>query len=1125
MKKIISFLFILGLIITLLACTVNPESIEIQGPNNVYVGKEITLVALVSPEAAKNKDVTWASNDPLIATVNSNGVVLGVARGSAIITATSVKDPSVYKNVTISVDNEPPAISSITAILGGPNVTITKTVQLSVNVSPSTALKEVNWSSSDEQVATISETGVVTGVSLGQTTITASAKSNDTIRRSITITVLPLVESITLNASVNIIEVAKSLQLSVSYNPNNAGNKNVEYASSNEQVATVDESGLVLGVSKGNVTITVNLVDDKTISSSVTLEVVEHIVINVESISVSGTSNITVSGSSQLTVTYNPTNATNKGVDYVSMDDSIASVSTSGVVIGVGVGEVVIKVILKDDETIFDTITINVTPAIVYPTTIEVTREDGEEIDTAYVDTSVQYIATVKPNGANQNVTWHVSDEEIATVDSEGVVTFYYEGELALTIIASAKGVSGNTIQVTIFITVEFALVSEIIVTSEDDVDTIKIGEQLQLYAQILPTYAGMNKVQWVSLSQSIATVNSSGLVTGVSEGVVFISANSLDASGIFVLFQITVEIHYPEEVVCNIDNIYSVERLSTFNIVASVLPTNAPQGLRYTSSNPSVATVSGSGFVNALEVGETTITIESTRDDNIKYEIQLTVFAPDPVEVQLIYPYDVITLSETLTIVANVLPAGATQTIEWASSNTSIAIVSSSGVVTPVARGTTIISATSVKNDVKATLTITVDDMPDVPITSLVVEESASVYSRYEEVDHPTEGTLYYMYNYFSTLKEAVDVATSGMTIVVYPGTYPQAFTISTTNLNIEGPNKNFEFEGPESIALRNTEAIISARITLAANLNGLTINGMAFTLLGQVWATTGSHNINLYSNMIYDTSIVPVPTTAMSSNIEDPAVFHLAQATSSSSNIQGSATITNNIFMNNKALLIGIARTTETAIISIQNNYFFNFENTIVRYSGGWNNGTFNFINNYAENTTVKAKWGIIFRAFSAEAGKKQYINVLNNTFINVSNGSLNTSIALPTAMNDHLLYSSVLYFATFNEEHVEVVVKENLFLECDFAIWLRGSVGPTKYSTWNIDISNNDFIGGATNGKYLIQSNNLVLDLTNYKFNDNYFEDSEGNVIDDVEVIKGMLHWGPKTIRVSSVPNVGP
>jgi len=155
--------------------------------HSMNVGETVTLHATVS--GSTNQSVTWESNNTSVATVNSSGVVTAVSAGTAVIIAKSVADPTAQGTATITV-NPPPAIE-VTVAPQTATIQVGQTVPLTAIVS-NTTNQAVTWSSRTPSVATVDQSGVVTGVSAGTAVIEARAQADPSAPPGLaTITVLP----------------------------------------------------------------------------------------------------------------------------------------------------------------------------------------------------------------------------------------------------------------------------------------------------------------------------------------------------------------------------------------------------------------------------------------------------------------------------------------------------------------------------------------------------------------------------------------------------------------------------------------------------------------------------------------------------------------------------------------------------------------------------------------------------------------------------------------------------------------------------------------------------------------------------------------------------------------------
>ena len=231
----------------------------------LYVGGEIaTLIAVVSPSNATNKDVIWSSSNLNIVSVTSDGVVNGIKEGTAIITAKTINGKTAKCTVTVK-EIKATGIKldkSSVKIIAGESITLIASV-LPNNASN----KNVTWTSNNKNIASVSSSGVVTGVKAGKATITAKTANGKTAK--CVVTVIPLPSKVTLNRTTMTIIAGKSFTLKATVAPINANDKTITWTSSDEAIAAVSSTGIVTGINKGTATITAGTVNGKTAKCTV----------------------------------------------------------------------------------------------------------------------------------------------------------------------------------------------------------------------------------------------------------------------------------------------------------------------------------------------------------------------------------------------------------------------------------------------------------------------------------------------------------------------------------------------------------------------------------------------------------------------------------------------------------------------------------------------------------------------------------------------------------------------------------------------------------------------------------------------------------------------------------------
>ena len=495
--------------------TLNSNDVTLQ------VGDTATLTATVLPDTALDKGVTWSSSNTAAATVNSSGVVTGVAVGTAIITATASSDSTITDICAVTVNPIP--VTSVAISPKPASILIGGSVTLSVDVLPATATdKTVTWSSSNTAVATVNSSGVVTGVAVGTATITARSNSNSTVTDTCVATVSPVpVAGVTVApSSVSLFEgVAEQLTPTIS--PVDATNKSVTWRSNNPSVATVSDTGLVTAVSAGSAAITVRTVDG---SYSDICNVT--VIAPVTGVSVNPTATTISAGNIRsITHTITPSNATDQSVAWSSNNTAVATVSSSGVVTAVGAGTATITVTTNDggftascNVTVITTVSVD--SVAVTPKTATLAEGDTQQL----TETISPSTATIK------TVTWSTSDSAVATVSGAGLVTAIGAGAATITVTAADDSTKTDTCVVTVT-AVPPASVPVTGVKVSPTTAALKIGNTLPLNEEVEPADATNKNVSWGSSNPSVASVASTGLVTALTEGATTITVTTEDGN------------------------------------------------------------------------------------------------------------------------------------------------------------------------------------------------------------------------------------------------------------------------------------------------------------------------------------------------------------------------------------------------------------------------------------------------------------------------------------------------------------------------------------------------------------------------------------------------------------------
>src|SRR6059058_1920334 len=412
---------------------------------NVMVDSAVQLVAIPVDSAGTalgGRAVTWTSGAAGVATVDGSGLVTGRAAGFAAITATC-EGKSGSAAVTVAAP-PPAAVASVSVSPASASVSVGQTVQLAAtpkdaNGNPLTG-RTVTWSSGNSGVATVSASGIVTGVSPGAATITAASEGKSGTA-AVTVSSVP-VASVAVSPTSASVSVGQTVQLAATpkdANGNPLTGRTVTWSSGNTAVATVSASGLVTGVSAGAATITAAS-EGQSGSAAITVTSVP-----VASVAVSPASASVQTGQAvQLTATPKDANGnplSGRTIVWMSSNTAAATVNTSGRVTGVAAGSATITA-TSEGKSGTAAITVTAPPAPAPVATVAVSPASAS----VAAGQAVQLSAVTKDSAGTvltgRTVTWASSNSGIASVSGSGFVTGVAAG--AATITGTSEGKSGT---------------------------------------------------------------------------------------------------------------------------------------------------------------------------------------------------------------------------------------------------------------------------------------------------------------------------------------------------------------------------------------------------------------------------------------------------------------------------------------------------------------------------------------------------------------------------------------------------------------------------------------------------------------------------------------------------------
>ena len=583
----------------------NVEVIEDKDPDEVkkdtkyttQVAMDALNSAIIAAETAKENA---ASSEDVTNAVN--------ALNTAIETFNDSVKTGTYYSVTSVTLNKTVFYLSV-----GDSETLQATV-----APPNATNKNLTWESSNESIVTVDQDGKVTAVSNGVATIVVTTADNVKIFATCIVSIKQPVVSVTLDKTAETVENGKTLQLTATVNPDNADDKTVTWSSSNEDVATVDEDGLVTAVAKGEATITVTTTDGgKTATCKVTVTVDTSAIDSAIDVANGAKVGVEVNDSAE------KVDAGKKFVtetEMAALTDAIAAANTA-----------------KENAKTSADVTNAVDALNAAVTTFTNAMKTGtyvaatgislnKEVLELSVGKSETLVVNITPAEATiKTVTWETSDDKVVTVDQNGKVKAVGKGVANVTV--TLTDANGNKTTLSAVCAVDIKLdvsalqtaidnattamnsVSVIDDKAENEVTkdtkfvTTEVKEALEsaiTAAKAAKEAAKTNEDVTSAISALTSAVNTfnSATKTGTYVAVTGISLNKSEVT---------------------------LAAGSTDTLQAIIAPADATnQRVTWTSSDDKVVTVAN-GLVTAVGKGEATITV-TTVDGNKSASCKFTV-------------------------------------------------------------------------------------------------------------------------------------------------------------------------------------------------------------------------------------------------------------------------------------------------------------------------------------------------------------------------------------------------------------------------------------------------------------------------------------------------------------------
>ena len=567
----------------------------------------------------------------------------------------------------------------------------------------------------------------------------------------------------------------------------------------NGSVATIDVNGILTGVSGGTANVTYTVVNSNNCSASATIPVI----VNALPIPapISGATNVCTG----LTVSLSDAVA---GGTWSVDNTAVATIDANGNVTAVTAGTANIRYTLINasgcSATVSTPVTVN-DPPLVSPIT---------------GNTNICIGSTAPLNDITFGGVWSIDNLSVATVDANGVVT----GLSAGTANVSYTVTNANGCSKTVTTVININLLP--IVPAITGTASVCIG----LTTQLNDSYSGG---MWSVDNPSIATINISGIVTGVLAGTANASYTVINAIGCSATASIPVTVNGPPVIAPIVGN-------TSLCIGSIVTLSDVTAGGLWSSSNNAVATINSSGVVTVLSAGSTTIQYTVSNNGGCTGSTSVIIVVSPPVTVSPITGTKQICQGSSV-ILADKTPGGS-----WLSSNPSIASVDASGSVTGISTGaatiTYSVASGSCMSSVSAVVTVKA-----APVVAAISGPSMIILGGSITLSDPTPGGVWSI-----TAPSNATITQAGLVTSVSSGKSTVSYKVSNTNGCTVGATTVITVYNPLTIAVTATDILcnnatttIKTKITGGSASYSYSVNGGSAQSTGTFTEGAGTYTV----------------------------------------------------------------------------------------------------------------------------------------------------------------------------------------------------------------------------------------------------------------------------------------
>ena len=612
--------------VTVTAKEIPAESITVEPKElNQIVGDTGKLAITFQPENTTDKSLNFVSEDPTVMTIDKDGnwIATGVGTTTIIVTTSNGKTTTVA--VTVKAKQESSISGIVTRQSTGAGI---GGVTLTLYTFDSKPYGEVTTNAKGEYIFAnlpASEYYIVLSVPDGQEIAQSDTfgsdgvsgfytvdGSNKLVEKNATLkTKDVLAESITAEPKELNQVVGDTGKLTITFQPSNTADKSLNFVSEDPTVMTIDKAGNWIATGVGTTTIIVTTSNGKKTTVKVTVKAKE---IPAESITAEPKElNQIVGDTGKLAITFQPSNTTDKSLNFVSQHPEIMTIDSEGNWVARAEGTTVITVTTSNGKLthVFVTVKAKNVPA-------ESITVEPKELNQFVVDTGKLAITFQPSNTTDKSLSFVSRNPEIMTVDSNGNWTAVKEGTTIITVTTS----NGKTAFV--FVTVKAKDVPAESITAEPKELNQTVGDTGKLAITFQPSNTTDKSLSFVSRNPEIMTVDNNGNWTAVKEGTTVITVTTSNGKTAFVFVTVKANGIPVESITVEPKELNQLVG-DTGKLAITFQPSNATdKSLNFVSNDPSIMTIDSNGNWTAMKEGSTVITVTTSNGKLVT--VQVTV-------------------------------------------------------------------------------------------------------------------------------------------------------------------------------------------------------------------------------------------------------------------------------------------------------------------------------------------------------------------------------------------------------------------------------------------------------------------------------------------------------------------